>query len=224
MRSATNPALLGFVAAGLLVVGCTPSSPASPDQAERFDAGVAALHAEWEADLRLDTNNDVWPLRLQEMCETDLNPGAFGVLGERFVAEDLAAGRDLGKTESSEFFRESNYVQPALWRFALDVCVAVPLTEAQEWVMPAWPNTTGMLESPRWPVRFAEMCVLDPNDVESYQPLADRYLAEDLAEMWPPGFEYPGTSIGDVAETLRLMAVHPEPYDVCPEQAAANTG
>ncbi len=40
--------------------------------------------------------------------------------------------------------------------------------------------------------------------------------------MWPPGFEYPGTSLTDAAEILRLMAVHPEPYDVCPEQAAGD--
>ncbi|GMQ86777.1 MAG: hypothetical protein BMS9Abin07_2372 [Acidimicrobiia bacterium] len=87
--------------------------------------------------------------------------------------------------------------------------------------MPTWSNTTGMLESPRWPARFTEMCALDPDDVESYQPLAERYLAEDLAEMYPPGVEYPGSSVKDAAEALWSMAVHPEPYDVCPDQAPA---
>ncbi|GMQ86776.1 MAG: hypothetical protein BMS9Abin07_2371 [Acidimicrobiia bacterium] len=105
--------LLGLVAAAaLLLIGCRPSSPASSGQGERFDAKAEYLQAEWEADLRLDTNNDAWPLRLQEVCETDLNPSAFGDLGRRYVSEDLAAGRDLGETgaSNSEFFRDPGYV------------------------------------------------------------------------------------------------------------------
>lgn len=222
--------LLGFLAVAVLAAGCTSeklntTTTAPPDWGrwERFGTEVARLQSSWELDLALDASTDAWPQRLREVCATEQTPDAFGDLGERLVAADLEAGRDLGETESSEFFRESNLAGQTLWEFALDVCVPVPLTEAQEWVMPIWHNSTGLWESPEWPGRFEEVCALDPNNVSDYEPLAERYISEDVAAgMWLGDDDYPAPSGEQAAEMLWSMAIHPEPRDVCPQHALSN--
>lgn len=190
------------------------------DRWEPFGAEVARLQFSWETDLGLDTDSDVWPQRLQDVCETELTLDAFGDLGERFVGADLEAGRNLAAAGPAKHFGKSNLARQLLWEFALDVCVAQPLTEPQDFNMVPWIDDTCLWESPEWPGRFEEVCALDPTEVKNYEALAERYVAEDVvAGMWLGRDEYVPPPVEEIAETLWIMAVSPEPRDVCPEHA-----
>jgi heat shock protein HslJ len=110
-----------------------------------------------------------------------------------------------------------------LWEFALDVCVAEPLNEAQDFVVGTWVNQTGLWESPEWSGRFEEVCAGVATDADSIRALAERYIAEDVGAGLAVGLA-DGVSppVGGASDALWTMAINPDPHDVCPEHALSN--